>query len=100
MTPRFIVRPEAEADLDSAFIWYEAKSWGLGTEFLRAVDVCYGNIRRAPESYQEIQPNVRRARLRKFPYSVYYVLDEHGISVLACLHWRRHPRAWMRRTSL
>ena len=97
MTSRFVVRPEAEDDLAAAFRWYESKSWGLGTEFLRAVDVCFANVRRIPEGFQEILPGVRRARLRRFPYSVYYVLDEHGVSVLACLHWRRHPREWMRR---
>lgn len=97
MTSRFVVRPEAEADLASTFRWYEAKSWGLGTEFLRAVDVCFANVRRGPMSYQEIQLGVRRARLRRFPYSVYYVLDERGITVLACLHWRRDAKEWMRR---
>jgi hypothetical protein len=52
MTQRFIVRPEAEADLASAFRWYEAKSWGLGTEFLRAVDVCFAKVRRTPQAYR------------------------------------------------
>jgi plasmid stabilization system protein ParE len=97
MTPRFIVRPEAEADLTSAFRWYEAKSWGLGTEFLRAVDVCFAKVRRTPQAYQEIKLGVRRARLRRFPYSVYYIIDDRGIAVVACLHWRRNPKEWMRR---
>jgi plasmid stabilization system protein ParE len=61
------------------------------------VDVCYARIQRFPESYQVIESGVRRAGLRKFPYLVYYILDEHGISVLACLHWRREAREWMRR---
>lgn len=97
MSLNFVVRPEAEDDLASAFRWYESKSWGLGTEFLRAVDVCFANMRRAPESYQELEPRVRRARLRRFPYSVYYVYDDRGIAVLACLHWRRNPKEWMQR---
>lgn len=85
MTSRFVVRPEAEDDLADAFRWYEGKSWGLGTEFLRAVDVCFASLRRAPRSYQEVEPGVRRARLPRFPYSVYYVLDERGVAVLARL---------------
>jgi len=97
MTSRFVVRPEAEDDLASAFRWYETKSWGLGTEFLRSLDVCFANIRRAPQAYQEIQPGVRRARLRRFPYSVYYVLDARGVAILACLHWRRDAKEWMQR---
>jgi plasmid stabilization system protein ParE len=97
VTPRFIVRPEAETDLAAAFEWYESKSLGLGTDFLRAVDACYAFIRRAPESYQLVYSGVRRARLRRFPFSVYYLVDEQGIAVLGCLHWRRNPRVWKRR---
>ena len=52
MTSRFVVQPQAEDDLASAFRWYEGKSWGLGTEFLRVVDVCFANVRRAPASAQ------------------------------------------------
>jgi hypothetical protein len=66
MTSRFVVQPQAEDDLASTFRWYEGKSWGLGTEFLRAVDVCFANVRRAPASYQEVEVGVRRARLRRF----------------------------------
>ena len=52
MTSRFVVQPQAEDDLASTFRWYEGKSWGLGTEFLRVVDVCFANVRRAPASAQ------------------------------------------------
>jgi len=97
MTPRFTVRPEAEADLLASTEWYDSKALGLGTEFVRAVDVCYSLIKRMPEMFQQVHSGARRARLRRFPYSVYYVYDERGITILACLHWRRHPREWMRR---
>ena len=49
MTPRFIVRPAAEADIAEAALWYESRSIGLGAEFLRAVDACFEEIRRTPE---------------------------------------------------
>jgi hypothetical protein len=38
VTPRFIVRPEAEADMAEAYDWYEERSPGLGNDFLAAVD--------------------------------------------------------------
>ena len=37
MRPRLLVEPEAEAELDEAFTWYEGRSAGLGSEFLRGV---------------------------------------------------------------
>ncbi|MEW6745699.1 MAG: hypothetical protein AB1486_23360 [Planctomycetota bacterium] len=33
-----VVRPAAAADLDEAFLWYEARRPGLGGEFLSAVE--------------------------------------------------------------
>ena len=35
---------------------------------------------------------VRRARLRRFPYGVYYTIREGFIDVLAVCHGRRRPR--------
>ena len=52
--PRFIVRRAAEADIAEATLWHESRSLGLGAEFLRAVDVCFAEIRRGPESFPQI----------------------------------------------
>jgi len=97
VTPRLIVRSDAEADLIIASEWYETRSPGLGTEFLRPVDVCFALIRRHPSAFQQIEGMVRRARLRRFPFSVYYVPTTAEIAVLAVLHARRDPREWQRR---
>jgi len=35
---------------------------------------------------------VRRARLQRFPYAVFYVIREDSIDVLAVYHARRRPR--------
>jgi plasmid stabilization system protein ParE len=95
--PRFIVRPAAEADIEEAALWYELRSLGLGAEFLRAVDVCFEQIRRAPESFQRVYKNARRARVRRFPYVTYFVTTDSGIQVLACMHAKCDPRVWQRR---
>lgn len=51
MRPRFLVGPEAEAELDDAFAWYEGRVPGLGSEFMRAVRVAFSAIRRNPEQF-------------------------------------------------
>ena len=61
--PRFIVRPAAEADIEEAALWYELRSSGLGADFLRAVDVCFEQIRRRPEGFQQVYKSARRARI-------------------------------------
>ena len=83
MTPRLVVRSAAEADIAAAALWYEERATGLGTEFLRAVDVILAEIRRMPERFPVIHPQCRRALLRRFPYAVYFVPSADLISVVA-----------------
>jgi plasmid stabilization system protein ParE len=95
--PRLYVRKAARADLAEGFRWYEARRPGLGYEFLRAARVVLAAIERAPEQYPIVAEDIRKARLSRFPYLVYYVVLRHGISVIAVLHGRRHPRRWQSR---
>jgi plasmid stabilization system protein ParE len=97
VTPRFIVRPAAEADIAEAALWYEFRSLGLGTDFLRAVDVCFAEIQRSPERFPQVYRQARRALLRRFPYAAYFVSTARGIRVVACMHVKRDPRRWQRR---
>ena len=93
----FTIRPDAERDLAEARDWYEAHRDGLGKEFLLAVEDVFGRIRESPESYAVVYRGVRWARLRRFPYLVYYRVRDGGVEVLAVLHGSRHPRAWRSR---
>ena len=61
MTARLVVRAAAEADITGAAIWYEQRSPGLGTEFLRAVDVALAEIARMPERFPLVYHKSRRA---------------------------------------
>jgi len=86
------VRQRAEADIVDAYAWYDARAIGLGEAFLRAVDACMARIARDPEAYVIVHERVHRARLRRFPYSVFYVIREDALDVLAVYHGRRRPR--------
>ena len=95
---RIIIRPEAEAELNEAFIWYEEKVRGLGFDFIIQVDACLNSIERTPEIYPLVHRNIRRTILRKFPYEVFYVIGNQTISVLAVFHAKRNPTHWENRT--
>ena len=97
MPPRLLVRRAAEADIADAARWYEARAPGLGSDFLRAVDVALAEIHRMPERFPEVYPRCRRALLRRFPYAVYFIPTPDLVSVVACLHARRDPRRWQER---
>jgi plasmid stabilization system protein ParE len=88
------VRRRAELDIDDAYTWYEARAEGVGEAFLRAVEACFARIARHPEAHVVAHGRVRRARLHRFPYGVYYTVREDCIDVLAVYHGRRRPRSF------
>lgn len=95
--PEIIVQPEAEAEITEAFRWYEDKNEGLGSEFMRALDASLSSIQRNPTAYAAVHKQMRRAVLRRFPYSVIYLFDTGRIVVLACFHASRDPQQWRER---
>jgi plasmid stabilization system protein ParE len=97
MTRALILHPEAQQDVGNAAFWYEDKSAGLGSDFLRAVDAAVAQIRRTPLLFPVVEGPIRRALLRRFPYAVYFVDSGDEIRVLACSHARQNPERWQQR---
>jgi plasmid stabilization system protein ParE len=91
------VRRAARTELAEAFRWYEARSTGLGHEFLRAAAVTLAAVERAPQQFPAAVDDIRKAPLRRFPYVVYFVALPTRTSVIAVMHGRRHPRRWQSR---
>lgn len=92
------IRSDAEADITDAYQYYEDKAEGLGLEFLRAVEACLASIQRYPAMNAIIHKDIRRAILRRFPYGVFYRIEDRQITVVACFHASRDPRNWQRRS--
>ena len=97
MTRRFIVRPRAERDIQSAYEWYESQRRGLGEEFLMAVHQKLAAIRDFPEAHPVLYRGIRRAVVSRFPYLIFYVVSSARVAVLAILHHARDPAVWPRR---
>jgi toxin ParE1/3/4 len=92
-----IIRPEAEADLAEAYDWYEARRAGLGREFLEQVHIAVRSISENPLRHPLLYLNGRRVLLRRFPYKVFFIVENERVEVLGVVHVRRHPRTWERR---
>jgi plasmid stabilization system protein ParE len=97
MSLKVVFRPEAEGDLLEAHDWYEEQQVGIGATFSDAVERTITRIETMPEMYAIVLRNVRRAKLRKFPYLVYYRLFDDRIEVLGVLHGSRDPKLWRER---
>ena len=54
-------------------------------------------MQRHPTLYPVVFGDGRRAVLRRFPYSVIYVVHDNELLIAACIHSRREPSRWQER---
>jgi plasmid stabilization system protein ParE len=94
---RLRLTPEAELDLDAAHLWYHRQEPDRAADFLAAVNACLAIIQRHPQAFPLIDPAMRRALVRRFPYAIFYEVQPRQILVYGVFHGARDPRAWKRR---
>ncbi len=90
MSYRLIVRPEAEADIRSAYLRYESEVPGLGVRFLDVVDDGLDRISEDPLHYAIIAGGMRRKLLGKFPFGLFFIFEEDEVRVLSVLQQARN----------
>ena len=87
----------AQHDVEDTVAWYEGQRVGLGGRFVAALDRLIDRFSENPQQFPVIEPEVRRALVRRFPYAVYFIVSSDHIAVIAVLHVRRYPQEWQRR---
>ena len=84
--------PAAEHEHLASVDYYETRQPGLGTSYLTDFDITIRRLCEAHSSHPvELPPDVQRAQLRRFPYSILFREVEGTIHVLAIAHNRRRP---------
>ena len=95
---RLVSEPQVDIDIEAAFRWYENEQAGLGLEFIDELRAAYDRIVDGPFKYSQLRSKTRRALLKRFPYAVYFVVEQQIIVILAVLHTSRDPAEWQRRS--
>jgi toxin ParE1/3/4 len=85
-----VLSRDAERDFDSAADWYQHKA-GLGARFTKHLRDVFDRIARMPELHAIVHRDVRCARVRRFPYNIFYRVRGERIEVIAILHGHRDP---------
>ncbi len=73
------------------------KRKGLGIEFIDELQKIVVKIQNHPEIYPIVYKHLHRAVLSRFPFGVFYIVENNEIIVLAVIHGSRHPKRWKRR---
>lgn len=68
--------------------WYEAKRGGLGEEFVACVDTAVAVASHNPVLHAKVHGEVRRVLVRRFPYGIFYIVDEATICARDPSIWR------------
>lgn len=95
MSVEIRLRPDGERDLEHAATWYERQRPGLGSDFLDEFAPTLQRISEFPELYPMVHRKTRRALTHRFPFGVYYLVEDGMLVVVAVMHGSRSPRQWM-----
>ena len=86
---------EAEDDLSSALEWYGAR--GKTLEFLREIERAIEAIEDNFEQFPVVHKTARRALVKHFPYSIFFVDRGETLEVVSIFHQSRNPALWQGR---
>lgn len=92
-----VSHPLAELDLLHAIAYYDERTPGLGTEFLRGFEEALTVIRRHPEAAPAVRGKIRRLVMPRFPYNIIYRITVDTIRILAVAHQKRSHTYWVHR---
>lgn len=100
LTP--VISPAALAEMGAAVEHDEQQREGLGLEFADEFRWAVERARRFPERCSpapgtDPSRGLRRVRLQRFPYLVYFVVELDRLWVFAVAHTRQKPGYWLHR---
>ncbi|MBX2867314.1 MAG: type II toxin-antitoxin system RelE/ParE family toxin [Acidiferrobacterales bacterium] len=84
----------AEEEMIESAIFYEDRATGLGSDFLNEVQRSIDKICDNPKLGRKESDRIRCTILAKFPYSIFYAVEEGEILILAVSHQKRRPGYW------
>jgi plasmid stabilization system protein ParE len=87
----------ARAELIVARDWYSVHGAELTARFTAEVETVVERLVTAPYQFLVVYRDVRRARWRRLPYTLFFRIVDGTVHVIACFHSSRDPCQWQRR---
>ena len=92
-----VLRHRAAEELLAACDYLEGQRKGLSVRLIGEVRRVIERISTHPELHGIVLKDIRRAAVRRFPYSIFYRVTPARIDVLAVFHDSRDPAEWQSR---
>lgn len=92
MAYKIIVSPRAQKEIEVAIDYYLLYSVDASINFIAFLKDTYNTLETNP-FFKIRYKNVRSLKINKFPYSLYYVINEKEniVKVISCFHSKRNP---------
>lgn len=97
MTMPVFFRRAARREFDDAALWYEERMTGLGSQFVSEINRAIDLASEHPQRFPVVHRDVRCAKARRFPNSVFFRAEPERLVVLAVFHASRDPGVWQER---
>ena len=93
------LHPEARTELQDSVDFYGERSGQLKSNFKQRVVEGLREMAHDPGRYPKVPgvTDVRKCRLRQFPFSILYINRPHYVWVVAIAHGSRRPGYWKER---
>ncbi len=89
----------AESDFSEALDYYlnDQQSPQAAAEFADGIDHAVDAIQSTPFTYPKFEGDVRVKQVRRFPYSILYLIEESEIVLHSIIQQERKPGYWKHR---
>lgn len=97
MTSKLLVSPRVWQELEDAIGWYEEQGSGLGVELANEIHQAFAEIAEHPLRWPRwaVHDVFRKRVLSRYPYVVFYAVDDDAVRIVAVAHMRRRPGYWL-----
>ncbi|TKB98954.1 type II toxin-antitoxin system RelE/ParE family toxin [Pedobacter cryophilus] len=93
MAYKISISPLTQSEIENAIDYYSLYSADAPKYFILSLKNAYSSLSKNP-FYQIRYKNIRAFKLKKFPYSLYFIIDEENksLKIISCFHDRRNPK--------
>ena len=92
MAYKVIISPRAQKEIENAIDYYALYSVDAPVNFISLLTETYGSLESNP-FFKVRYKNIRALKIKKFPYSLYFSINENNntVRILSCFHNKRNP---------
>ena len=94
----YAFHPEALQEYLDGVSYYAQISPHLAEAFILDAEGAIERILTHPRAWPVLEDDVRRCLLKRFPFAIYYCIENAVITLYAFMHTSRQPGCWQSRT--